>query len=263
MTARRLATFTVMAAALAMTVSPPAHAERIVASVSSHRVTVNTNYVGEELVVFGTMEADADTPAATGAQRDLVITVSGPRADMTTWRKERRLGIWLNTDSRQFLQVPEYLAVFSNRPLSDIASPDLRRRLQLGIDNVQLTQRVGPDYADVVATDSFRIAFVRRQTERGLYWQSASAVTFLTPTLFRASITLPGRVPIGTYEVDVKLFADNTLIGRTKTSFDIVKTGFEQFVASTAKTHGVLYGLATVLMALATCWIAALAFRKD
>ena len=69
---------------------------------------------------------------------------------MVTRRKERRFGIWINTDSRQFLKVPSYLALFSNRPFDAIASPEVQRRQQLGLNNVLLTQRVGPDYADVV-----------------------------------------------------------------------------------------------------------------
>ena len=80
---------------------------------------------------------------------------------MVTRRKERRFGIWINTDYRQFLKVPTYLALFSNRPFDAIASPEVQRRQQLGLNNVLLTQRVGPDYADVVPNDAFRSAFVR------------------------------------------------------------------------------------------------------
>ena len=91
----------------------PARAERLIVSVSNHRVTVTPNYSGEELVLFGSVEKDASTPAnRTGY--DLVVTVSGPRADMVTRRKERKFGIWINTDSRQFLKVPSYLALFSD-----------------------------------------------------------------------------------------------------------------------------------------------------
>ena len=129
-------------------------------SVSNHRVTVTPNYSGEELVLFGSVEKDANTPA-TRTNYDLVVTVSGPRADMVTRRKERKFGIWINTDYRQFLQVPTYLALFSNRPFDAIASPEVQRRQQLGLNNVLLTQRVGPDYADVVPNDPFRSAFVR------------------------------------------------------------------------------------------------------
>ena len=111
--------------ALALSVAP-ARAERLIVSVSNHRVTVTPNYSGEELVLFGSVEKDASTPASRN-NYDLVVTVAGPRADMVTRRKERKFGIWINTDSRQFLKVPSYLALFSNRPFDAIASPEVQR----------------------------------------------------------------------------------------------------------------------------------------
>jgi uncharacterized protein (TIGR02186 family) len=243
-------------------VADDAHAERLIVSVSNHRVTVTPNYAGEELVLFGSVEKDDKTPANRG-NYDLVVTVSGPRADMVTRRKERRFGIWVNNDYRQFLKVPTYLALFSNRPFDAIAPPEVQRRQQLGLNNVLLTQRVGPDYADVVPDDAFRSAFVRLRSQHGLYREATSAVTFLTPTLFRTGIPLPGEVPIGTYDVDIKLFADGALVTRTDTAFEIVKVGFEQFVATTARQNGFIYGLVTAFMALMTGWMASIVFRKD
>src|SRR6266705_1314022 len=242
--------------------APPARAERLIVSVSNHRVTVTPNYSGEELVLFGSVEKDAATPA-TRTSYDLVVTVSGPRADMVTRRKERKFGIWINTDYRQFLKVPTYLALFSNRPFDAIASPEVERRQQLGLNNVLLTQRVGPDYADVVPNDAFRSAFVRLRSEHGLYREETSAVTFLTPTLFRTGIPLPAEVPIGTYDVEIRLFSDGQFLTRTETAFEIVKVGFEQFVATTARQNGFFYGLVTAFMALMTGWMASIVFRKD
>ena len=80
--------------------------------------------------------------------------------------------------------MPSYLAVFANRPLDGIATAEVQRRQQLGLDNIMLTQRVGTDYADVVPNDAFRRAFVRLRTDHGLYREATSAVTFLTPTCF-------------------------------------------------------------------------------
>jgi uncharacterized protein (TIGR02186 family) len=243
-------------------VAQPARAERLIVSVSNHRVTVTPAYSGEELVLFGSVQKDASTPANRN-NYDLVVTVIGPRADMVTRRKERKFGIWINTDYREFIQVPTYLALFSNRPFDAIAPPDVERRQQLGLNNVLLTQHVGTDYADVVPNDAFRSAFVRLHSERGLYREDTSAVTFLTPTLFRTGIPLPAEVPIGTYTVEIKLFADGALITRTETAFDIVKVGFEQFVATTARQDGLIYGMFTAFMALMTGWMASIVFRKD
>lgn len=239
-----------------------ARAEKLIVSVSNARITVTPSYSGGELVLFGSVEKDSQTPADRTAY-DLVVTVIGPREDMVTRRKERTFGIWVNTDARQFLMVPAYLAVFANRPIDAIAPLEVRRLQQLGIRHVLLTQRVGTDYADVVADDQFRSAFVRLRTQRGLYREETSAVTFLTPTLFRTGIPLPAAVPIGSYKVEIKLFANGALVTQTNTSFEMVKVGFEQFVATAARQDGLVYGLVTAMMALVTGWLASVVFRKD
>jgi len=265
MSGARASVRTIVAALLVAAVLPlatPAAAEKLIVSVSNARVTVTPNYAGGELVLFGAIEKD-HSAFTDQSKYDLVITVIGPRADMVTRRKEHKFAIWINTDSREFLMVPSYLAVFANRPIDAIAPSEVRRRQQLGLNHVLLTQRIGTDYADVVADDQFRKAFLRLREERGLYREDAAAVKFLTPTLFRTGIPLPAEVPIGGYEVSIKLFGDGQLLTETETSFEIAKVGFEQFVATAARQHGIIYGLLTALMALTTGWIASIVFRRD
>ena len=261
---RRLAPFAAMILALALLAggARPAAAERLVVSLSNHRVEITSNFTGTDLVLFGTIEPDkGKTTRAAGY--DLVVTVTGPRQDYRTRRKGRVMGIWVNADSREFVNVPSYLAVLSNRPVKDIAQPQVLRRLQIGLDNFILTQHIGPDFADTVTNDPFRVAFVRLKTDQGLYRQSPGAVTFLTPAVFRAAIPLTADTRTGTYSVDVKLFADGAMITQTKTALEVIKTGFEQYVAEGATDYGLLYGVLTVLMALLIGWIASVMFRKD
>jgi len=240
----------------------PAAAERLVVSLSNHRVAVTSSFIGEDLVLFGTIEPDAGTTALRAAY-DLVVTVTGPPETLRTRRKERVLGIWVNIDSREFVHVPSYLAVLSNRPVAQIANQDILRRLQVGLDDILLPQRIGLDIADTVRDDSFRAAFVRLQTQYGLYRQSGTAVTFLTPTVFRAAIPLPANVSTGNYAIDVKLFADGAMVARTTSALEVIKAGFEQYVADAARDYGLLYGLITALMALITGWFGSVVFRRD
>ncbi|HKS85030.1 MAG TPA: TIGR02186 family protein [Pseudolabrys sp.] len=240
----------------------PASAERLVVSLSNHRIAITSNFVGEDIVLFGTIEPNT----ATGALRppyDLVVTVAGPRLTLRTRRKQRMLGIWVNVDSREFVRVPSYLAVLSNRPVNDVANQETLRRLQVGLDYFLLPQRIGPDLADTVRDDPFRRAFVRLQKQQGLYRESATAVTFLTPTVFRAAIPMPAAVPTGNYEIEVELFSAGNLVARTDTALEVIKTGFEQYVADAARDNGLLYGMVTALMALSIGWIASIVFRRD
>jgi uncharacterized protein (TIGR02186 family) len=172
-------------------------------------------------------------------------------------------GIWVNADSRVFVDPPAYLAIFANRPLNAIANAEIRRRLQIGFENMQLPQRIGPDVGEVTSNDPFRSAFVRLKSEHELYREEPNAVTFLTSHIFRTGIPLPADAPIGNYEVDVKLFADGAMIARMSSAFELVKFGFGQFVAEAAYSHGILYGLITAMMALATGWLASVVFRRD
>jgi hypothetical protein len=52
-------------------------------------------------------------------------------------------------------------------------------------------------------------------------------------------------------------------IARTPAPFEVYKSGFEQVVTAAAREHGVLYGLATAMMAIATGWFASVVFRRD
>jgi uncharacterized protein (TIGR02186 family) len=240
----------------------PAAAERLVVSLSNQQVAVTSNFVGENLVLFGTLEPDPGKPMA-AASYDLVTTIAGPPETLRTRRKQRVVGIWVNVDTREFVRVPSYLAILSNRPIGEIADPIVLRRLQIGLDNYLLTQRIGPDIADTVANDPFRRAFVRLKKQQDLYLQSPNAVAFLTPTVFRAAIPLPANAPNGTYGIDVKLFRNGELAARANTTLEVIKTGFEQYVAEAARNDGLLYGLGTTAMALAIGWLASVVFRRD
>jgi uncharacterized protein (TIGR02186 family) len=235
----------------------PARAERLVASLSRHVVQINSSFNGVELVLFGSIEGEG----ASDPQRetyDIVATATGPTESVVTRRKARMFGIWVNAESRTFANVPSYLSVLSNRPLDTIADPGTLRREQIGIAYAAF-----PRGGDTVGDEPFRDALLRIKSEHGLYSEGDNAVTFLTPTLYRASILLPAEAQTGTYEVAVKLFADGSLIARTNSAFELDTVGFERFIAFSAFDHGVLYGLATVLMAVVTGWLASIIFRRD
>jgi len=251
----------VLAASVAGTF--PAAAERLVTSISRHQVMVSSSFAGTTIVLFGTVEPDSPAARRRNTGYDIVVTVTGPKQTLVTRRKERVLGIWTNTAARTFVNVPSYLAVLSNQPFDRITDAQTLQRLQIGLDDIVLPQQIGLDIGDVARNDPFRLNFIRLKREHRLYLQRTNGVTLLTPMVFRADIALPAEAAVGNYDVDVKVFAENALLARATSAFEIVKIGFEQFVANAAHEHGLLYGIATAMMAILTGWIASVVFRRD
>jgi len=260
--ARGQAIAATLALAASTALGTPAAAEKLITTLSTSRVLIASNFTGADVVLFGSVERDAQTVPRRGGY-DIVVTVTGPRETIVTFRKERVVGIWINSDQRTFVKAPSYLTVLANRTINEIADINTLRRTQTGLARVLLPQEISGDIADSIRDDPFRQAFLRLKVERGLYREQQNGVTFLTPALIRAAIPIPDNAPTGAYEIDIKLFADGVLLARTQTALEIVKTGFEQFVANAARERGLLYGLATAMMAVLTGWFASVVFRKD
>src|SRR5215470_9573994 len=145
--------------------APGARGEHLVVALSTHQVQINSSFVGTDLVLFGAIERDEKTVPRSGGY-DMVVRVIGPPQTEVTRRKSRVLGIWVNAESRVFLDVPGYLAMLSNRPLNEIAGPEVLRRYHIGLENMTFPQVIAGDVGDVPLNDPFRIAFLRLNREQ-------------------------------------------------------------------------------------------------
>jgi uncharacterized protein (TIGR02186 family) len=253
-----------MRAALALlallTCAMPAAAETLVTSLSNHRVLINSNYTGTSIAVFGAIERDSQT-VSRASPYDVVVTVRGPRQFLTVREKERMGPVWLNQEQQKFPEAPAYLSVLSSRSLTDITSDILRQRQKVGLEAIVNA----PDFTNNrgAVDDPFREALLRLKGREGLYLQSERGVTFLTPSIFRSAIPLPATAPPGNYDVEVMLFAETVILARTSTSFELVKTGFEQQVGDIARDWSAAYGVVTAGLALVFGWLASVIFRRD
>jgi uncharacterized protein (TIGR02186 family) len=251
------------AAALGLVVATaPAAAERLVTSLSTHRVLITSNFTGTSVVLFGAIDDD-DQPVTRPGGYDVVVTVRGPTETVVARRKSRVLGIWVNAESRQFIDVPSYIATLTSRPPQELGTPEFLRRNRIGLANHTLRQRIGGDFGDVVPQDPFRVAFLRVKMGQGLFHEEPKGVTFITPRLFRATVPIPGIAPTGNYEVETLLLSGGEVIAREATAIEVVKTGFEELFARAAREHGFLYGLATAFLALGTGLLANFLFRRE
>ncbi len=255
MSLRKSAVFLLLGLLLAPYLVIPAQAERLVTSLSTHRVLISSNFTGTSLVLFAAIE-DSDAPRDKPKKYDVAITVRGPATTFVTRRKERILGLWVNYESRRYPDTPSYLAVLSNRPPSEFGPLDLQAKYKIGLAYAALPPTI-------LADEEFGQALLRVKKAEGLFHEETNAVTFLTPTLFRATVPIPGTAPTGAYEIDVHVFSNGVLAAQQTTAIEVVKTGFEAFVAQSAREASLNYGLGVALLAFVVGTLAGLIFRRS
>ena len=248
-----LARFFACVAFLALPLS--ARAEELVVTVAPSQIAVSSSYSGGTVVLFG---AVAQSNAVLPRTYDVAVVVTGPRQNVVTRRKGRIVGVWVNQESRTFYNVPSFLGVLASRQLDEIASAEILRRQGIGLKNALFDAGVQPD-----SNDPFLLNFIDIRRQQGLFDERAGGVTFLSRTAFRTEIPLPDNVPIGEYQVDLKLFHNGEMVGEALSTFSVVKIGVEDLVVNSATNHSLLYGLTVVSMAFFTGWFASIVFRRD
>lgn len=237
--------------------SPLAAEESVVTGVSTDRISLNANFDGSELFVFGAVRRDAPVPADAGPL-DVIITIKGPQRQVTVRRKSRVLGIWVNTEELTVRQAPSFYAIASTRPVSDLI--DETDRLRYGIGMGQAVRRIaGSDTID--DTTPFTDAVIRLRMESGSYSDLDSGVLLTEDTLFQTRIEMPANLVEGDYATQFFLVRKNEVMSVAETTILVEKTGIERWLYNLSRQRPLVYGILAVLVAFAAGWLAAEAFR--
>jgi uncharacterized protein (TIGR02186 family) len=232
------------------------------ADVSTRNVAVTSSFTGTEIVVFGAVD-NSRQPGAESGFYDIVVVIEGTPSKIAVRKKAHLGGIWLNTRSASFESVPNYYAIWSTRPLDEIASEATMIGYEIGFDHVRMTPVGGTEVqgssSRLPAADAgeFRKALVRLKTRQGLYVKNEFGVSFIGRSLFRANISLPANVTVGPFETRVYLFRNEKLLSQYDVRLNLEREGVERHLHDFAVNWPLFYGLATVLLAVAMGLVAA------
>jgi uncharacterized protein (TIGR02186 family) len=241
--------------------SLPAPAGGLVTSLSAETIKIHSNFTGADLTLFGVV--DQKTIGSTGVGTyDVVVTIQGPRGSLAVREKKRVGPFWINADERKYIAIPAFIAVLANRPLDAVAPAKLRMEEHLGIETLVPAQAVNGRPTDP-DEPFFRRALIRLRERQRLFRDFVPGVSFVTPTVFRAAIHLPGNAPLGAYLVTTTLLSDGKALAHASQTFSVGKSGFEQELADTARDRPILYGIGTSAFALLVGWLATVVFRRD
>jgi uncharacterized protein (TIGR02186 family) len=244
-----------LAAVLALALWPAvAAAERIVAGLSQTTVAITANFNGSEILVYGAVQRDAPAP---DDRLDVIVTVAGPATPVIVRRKSRVAGIWINTEAVEIDLAPSFYAIATTAPLDQILSET--DNLRYRIDTPKAIRAVG--IADMAAdAPTFTEALVRLRRADGSYVRDDESVSLAEQTLFRADVTLPANLTEGRFRVRIFLVREGRVIDTHETAIDVQKQGLERMLHALAMDQPLIYGLLSLVLAVAAGWGASAAF---
>ncbi|MGH6915289.1 MAG: TIGR02186 family protein, partial [Geminicoccales bacterium] len=234
---------------LALSFTPPAKAEPLIADLSESVVKITTGFTGTKVLLFGAIEEEGK----------IVVIVEGPRHPLTVRRKERVAGIWVNSAEVQFEDVPSFYQVLSSDPLEEWLPLRTRDLYQIGVEYLRFDPRSDVGVAERAR---FRDALIRNMQRIGRYGELEGNVTVLGGQLFRADLYLPANLPTGYYTIEVMLVKDGDVKSIQATPLLVVKSGIGAQVFDMAYSYPALYGILAIVLATLAGLGANALFRK-
>jgi uncharacterized protein (TIGR02186 family) len=222
----------------------------LIVDLSRPRVSITSAFQGESILLFGMF----DPPG------EIVVVVVGPPARETVLRKQRVLGLWLNTGRQAFDDVPAYYSIAASQPLQRLLARSAGGEILSLEDRMQSVRSVGErEHDDLIA---FRLGLVEVKRREGLFPAAIGQVTIQANRLFRVELPFPSRLPEGNYDVRTYLLREGKIVAAVSRPLPVGKVGFSAQLAGWADNDGPLYGLGAIIMALLVGWIGGAVMRR-
>jgi uncharacterized protein (TIGR02186 family) len=220
---------------------------------------IEPSYDGTSIALFGSV----DTSRLAKAPFDVAVTIRGPFKPLMVWKKSRRAGLWINTESVTFEGVPSYYAAFSTKPIEKIAPIEERKAHEIGINALKLPLKEDDEGKDKRAPQEFQDALIRLKKASGLFVEeSDGAILFFGERLFRARTFLPPSAAPGLYRAEFFVLQNGKVMGQASAHIRLRKVGVEARLSSAAVNNPLLYGVLAVILAATVGGGASLVFRK-
>lgn len=233
----------------------PAWAESVVLGLSQNEIAITTSFDGSEILVFGAVKREEPVPD--GPELEVIVTVAGPSVPVMVRRKDKRFGIWVNTDAVEVDRAPSFYAVATSGELRDVLRDTEDLRYQISVPRA--IRSVGAPMSITDAT-AFTEALIRIRSNADLYQLQENHVVVDEQTLFRGRIELPAALTEGAYVTRIYLTRDGEVVADYETSIDVRKVGMERWLFTLSREQPFIYGLMSLAIAIFAGWSASAAF---
>ena len=207
----------------------------IIADISDNKINIDVGFKGTKLLFFGVIDEEGD----------VVVSVTGPRKIVKVRRKEKKMGIWLNTETKVFFDVPSYYYVASTRPLKELRAENILQINQVGIENIRFAGGEEQEERSIWVN-----GIVKSMIEAGRYNPEQGVIEISDKRLFKTELNFSAELVDGQYLVDTLLLKEGNIIAARRSFINVSKSGYGEKIYKMANNNRLLYGLTAVFFAI-------------
>ncbi|MBE2191909.1 MAG: TIGR02186 family protein [Alphaproteobacteria bacterium] len=231
---------------------------RIVIDMAQESVDVTTGFSGSNIVVFGTIEKQGREIKSPG----VAIILKGPNSRVIVREKKAVAGMWLNSDSIEFKNIPHFYDYAVNMKESDMTSAQVLIDNGIGLNALVFEPDDSDDLEDGTRFRKFQESLIRIWQRDGNLSLGGRSIKFIGNGLFRADFSLPASIPTGTYQVEAFLFEEGKLIDKREKILEVKQAGMSAVINHYAHAYSLVYALVGFLMAIGIGILSANLSRK-
>ena len=225
-----------------------AQAEKAYFDLSQNKIEIDTNFTGQELILFGLSDPE----------QDIIIVVRGPRENLTIRNKKRILGFWFNASSVTYIDIPKVYFLSSKSKIDDILDKKESYNYEIGFSNIKLIPKNQKDlFTDL---SKWNESLIRLQKKKNLY--KNFELKLVDDKLFQTRLYFPSNVPTGNYIATIYRIENKKILSSNEKIIKINKSGIGNKIFIFAQQNTIIYGFGTIIFAIILGTGAALIFRK-
>ena len=207
----------------------------IIADISDNKINIDVGFKGAKLLFFGVIDEEGD----------VVVSVTGPRKTVKVIKKEKKMGIWLNSDIKVFFDVPSYYYVASTRPLKELKAENVLQINQVGIENIRFA---GAEEQE--ERSNWVNGIIKSMIEAGRYNPEQGLIQISDKRLFKTELNFSAELVDGQYLVDTLLLKEGNVIAARRSFINVSKSGYGEKIYKMANNNSLFYGLTAVFFAV-------------
>lgn len=213
-------------------------------------IEIGTFYNGTTILASGTVPSGSEA----------VVRVSG-NAEELHLKKKGRVGglLWMNTGDVTIENAPKIYMLYASAAGQEVfADP----KLGVGIESLREKIKVSPESEDQGFISG---EFIKLKKHDDVYAEFPGTVTYSDQPggdrQYQVSLQIPPRMNADDYAIEVLAVKDGRIVGQTDSGLQVKMVGFPEQLSRLAFNHGLLYGIFSVLVAVAAGFITGALFR--